>query len=754
MNHSVLGRSITKVDVLDKVLGRAKYGDDIEFPNMLYAKLLRSEYPHAAILGIDFSKAMKLPGVKAIITAKDVPVNTFGILVKDQAILAADKVCYMGDPVAAVAAESEEMAESALELIKVAYRELPPVFDAREALKPEAPKIHGEDNLAGRRKIRQGDVENGFSVSDEIVEDNFSTQKMEHCHMEPRAGTATVSPDGKVTIWSSLPLPFVAQMELARVLQIPMTKVRIVQPECGGNFGGRNEISIEPYVALLATKTRQPVKMVWSREEEFISSTTRHSYYLKYRTGVKKDGHLVARKVEIISDAGAYTSFGPSALTKGCILACGPYRIPNIKVDGYLAFTNNPVGGAMRGFGAPQVYAAEETHMDHIASRLGIDPLDLRLRNIFKNGDRTATGQVLQGVGLSETISKATIAASWNRHAAGDGGEAPIRVGRGMACMFYPIGNTERANPSVALLKMNPDGTVILHVGILDVGQGARTALAQIAAEELGIAVENVCVISGDTDSDPYDFGCVASRGVYATGNAVRLAATAAKDLLLRTAAERLSVNIDRLETRNGMIYAKGCPEKCVPIREVALIFYQQKGKPVASVASFNPSNAFLDQETGQGTPYPTYAYATQIAEVEVDTRTGFVKVLRVTAAHDVGKAINEDLVRGQITGGIGFGLGQALMENMVFDSGRNLNPNFVDYVVPTAPDMPKMEILIVEEPDPTGPFGAKGLAEPANVPTAPAILNAIYDAVGVRINDLPATPDKVLKAMKAKIGR
>jgi len=753
MNHSVLGRSITKVDVLDKVLGRAKYGDDIEFPNMLYAKLLRSEYPHAAILGIDFSKAMKLPGVKAIITAKDVPVNTFGILVKDQAILAADKVCYMGDPVAAVAAESEEMAESALELIKVAYRELPSVFDAREALKPEAPKIHGEDNLASRRKIREGDVENGFSASDEIVEDSFSTQKTEHCHMEPRAGTAAVSPDGKVTIWSSLPIPFVAQMELARVLRLPMTKVRIVQPECGGNFGGRNEISIEPHIALLAMKARQPVRMVWSREEEFIGSTTRHSYYLKYRTGVKKDGHLIAREVEIVSDAGAYTSFGPSALTKGCILACGPYRIPNIKVDGYLAFTNNPVGGAMRGFGAPQVYAAEETHMDHIASRLGIDPLELRLRNVFKNGDQTATGQVLHSVGLSETISKASEAASRNRpRTTGDRGEA-IKVGRGMACMFYPIGNTEKANPSVAIVKMNPDGTVIVHVGILDVGQGARTVMAQIAAEALGIAVENVRIISGDTDSDPYDFGCVASRGVYATGNAVRLAATAAKELLLQAAAEKLSVNMDGLEMRNGMIYAKGCPEKCVSISEAALTC-QEKGNPIASVASFNPSNAFLDQETGQGTPYATYAYATQIAEVEVDTRTGFVKVLRVVAAHDVGRAINEDLVRGQISGGIGFGLGQALMENMAFDNGRNLNPNFVDYVLPTAADMPKVEILIVEEPDPTGPFGAKGLAEPANVPTVPAILNAIYDAVGVRINDLPATPDKVLKAMKAKIGR
>jgi CO/xanthine dehydrogenase Mo-binding subunit len=736
---------------LEKVLGRAKYSDDLEFPDMLYAKLLRSRYPHAKILGVDVTEAQKLPGVKAIITAKDVPLNTFGIIVKDQPVLAADKVCYIGDPVAAVAATSEEVAENALELIQVAYQELPSVFDACDALKPEAPCLHGNTNLAFQRKIRVGDVKKGFDASDEIIEDEFSTQKMEHCHMEAHGGIAAVSPEGKVTVWSSLPLPFVAQEELARVLQLPMTKVRIVQPECGGNFGGRNEISIEPHIALLAMKTRRPVKMVWSREEEFIGSTIRHSYNLTYKTGVRRDGHLVAREVKITSDAGAYSSFGPSALTKGCILACGPYTIPNIKVDGRLAFTNNPVGGAMRGFGAPQVYAAEETHMDHIASRLSLDPLDLRLRNILKTGDKSATGQVLHSVGLSETIQKASQAAHWsNRRTNQEHGTGPIKTGMGMACMFYPIGNTEKANPSAAFVKINPDGTVIVHVGILDVGQGARTVLAQIVAEELGVLVENVEVVSGDTDTDPYDFGCVASRGVYATGNAVRLAAAAARELLLKAAAEKLTTNTNELEIRNGTIYPNGSSNMSVSIGEAALIC-QQKGKPIVSAASFNPSNDYLDQETGQGVPYPTYAYATQIAEVEVDIRTGFVRVLKIVAAHDVGKAINAELVRGQITGGIAFGLGQALMEDMAFEYGRNMNPNFVDYVIPTAMDMPKIETIIVEEPDSTGPFGAKGLAEPANVATAPSIINAIYDAVGVTIRDLPATPQRVLQALGKK---
>jgi CO/xanthine dehydrogenase Mo-binding subunit len=405
----------------------------------------------------------------------------------------------------------------------------------------------------------------------------------------------------------------------------------------------------------------------------------------------------------------------------------------------------------MRGFGGPQVYAAEETHMDHIATDLGIDPLELRLKNAFENGDQTATGQVLHSVGLTETILRAGEAAKWSQELSGtDRKVGPLRRGRGIASMFYPIGLTERPNPSGASVKVNPDGTMTVQVGILDVGQGAKTVLAQIASEEVGIPLESIRIIAGDTDSDPYDFGSVASRGTYAAGNAVKIATAAAKQCILQAAAEKLSVTTDALEAANGMVYVRGSPKKCIPIREAALIC-EQRGKPIAAVGSFNPPNTLLDTETGQGSPYPTYAYATQVAEVEVDTRTGFVKVSRIVAAHDVGQAVNEALVRGQITGGIGFGVGQAIMENMVLDQGRTLNPNFADYIIPTAMDMPRVETLIVEEPEPTGPFGAKGVGEPANVPTAPAILNAIYDAVGVRINDLPATPERVLKALKDK---
>ena len=747
--YRIFGKSIPKRDSMDKVLGAARYADDLEFPGMLYAKLLRSKHPHAKVLRVDTSRAESLPGIRAVITAEDVPLNAYGYNFKDQVVFAQDKVRYMGDPIAAVAAENEEIAEEALEFIDVEYEALPAVFDPREALRPNAPKVHEGGNLCFHRKIRFGDVEEGLRLSDKIIEDSFSTGKMEHCHLEPHTGVAVFSDQEGLTIWSSWAMLFNVHGELARILKMPSSKIRLIHAACGGGFGGRNEVSLEPYIALLAMKTRRPVKMAWTREEEFTGSTTRHSYFLEYKTGVKKDGTLLSREVSMISDNGAYTQLGESQITKASIFAPGPYKIPHVKVDGYLVYTNNTVGGAMRGFGVPQVMAAVESHMDHIAEILGVDPLELRLRNALESGDRIATGQMLHNEQLKVTLARASEAAGWEKPYKKETGVPHIKRGRGIACMLYPIGLTEKPNPSAAVVKVNPDGSAVVMVGSADMGQGSDTVLSQIAAEALGMPLDTVALVSGDTKITPHCSGSVASRVTYATGNAIRRAADKAKGMLFEIAAEKLSVSTEALEAEDGWVSVKNTPKKCISIGTLAFTSYQLNGKPVVATAYFNPPNTLLDPETGQGDPFPAYVSATQIAEVEVDTKTGLAKVVRITAAHDVGRAVNPELVRGQITGGILMGLGQALTEEILLEEGRTLNPNFTDYLIPTAMDAPEIDAIIVESDEPTGPFGAKGLGEATNIATAPAIINAINDAVGIRIRELPATPEKILLALR-----
>jgi CO/xanthine dehydrogenase Mo-binding subunit len=577
--YKIVGKSLPKIDARDKVLGAAKYPEDMELPGMLYTKLLRSKHPHAKILDIDTQKAEKLPGVHATITAKDIPLNSFGYNFKDQVVLADSKVRYMGDPLVAVAAESEETAEEALDLIDIEYEVLPAVYDPRKALKPDAPKVHEGGNLCFHRKIRLGNVAEGFRLSDKIIKDRFTTQKMEHCHLEPHCGIAVFNNPKGLTIWTTCAMLFNVHLELARILQIPSSKIRIKHAVCGGGFGGKNEVSLEPYIALLAMKTGKPVKMTWTREEEFTGSTTRHSYFVEYKTGVKNDGALMAREIKLISDNGAYTQLGESQLTKASIFASGPYKIPHVKVDGYLAFTNNMVGGAMRGFGVPQVTAAVETHMDHIAEILGIEPLDLRLKNIIKSGDSIVTEQRLHNLRLEETLHKAATAADWYKTHKKETKVPYIKRGRGVACMLYSIGFTEKPNPSGAVVKVNPDGSVVVYVGSADMGQGSDTVLSQIAAEALGVQLDKVTIVSGDTRVTPHCSGTVASRVTYTTGNAIRRASNEIKKILFKLAAEKLTVNIESLKASEDWIYVKNIPGKRISIREIAFTSYQHKGE-------------------------------------------------------------------------------------------------------------------------------------------------------------------------------
>ena len=745
-----VGQRVTRPDSRPHVLGKTGYIDDMTFPDMLYTKILRSEYAHAKILSIDVSEAEKMPGVVATLTGKEIPVVTFGPSYQDQPLLADDKVRHMGDGVVAVAAETEQQAQDALAKIKVEYEPLETVLDPLEAMKDSAPKIHGDSNIYATKTIKKGDVDQALADADYVVEGQFKTQMVEHVPLEPHASIALWEPTGDLHVYSSLGRITLGRADIARTLDMPMNRIRVTATIVGGNFGGKNEITLEPILALLAKKTGRPVKGVFTREDEFISSTTRHPFVMDYTTGVTKDGIIVARKVRIVCDGGAYCSWSETTLGKGAILSVGPYNSDNIKVEASAVYTTKTTTGAMRGFGAPQVCFAYESHMDDIARELGIEPLEIRLKNAFHEGSDSPTGQVLESVVVKESLEIAAEKFGWQE---GKGKtNSNKRRGQGIACMWYPIGFTVLANSSAAVVKVNEDGTATVLTGTVETGQGSLTVLGQIAAEELGIAADDIKVVSADTDTTPMDTGAIASRTTYVTGNAILLAAKKAKMILFDTAAPMLGVKPEQLEARDRKIQVKNFPQKALSIGDVALQAQFVNGQPALGSASFNPHTVAMDPETGQGKPFGTYVYATQIAEVDVDEETGEVEVLRIVAAHDCGTPINPALVEGQVEGGISMGVGLALYEEMLFDdNGKQINPNLTNYIMPTSLDMPEVEVHIVDSYDPTGPFGAKGVGEPTSVPTAACIMNAIYDAVGVRITSLPATAEKVLKAIQER---
>ena len=710
MDYSVIGRRISRSDAVLQVTGKSLFGADLSRPNMLFAKILRSQHAHARILRIDTSKAERLAGVKAVITGKDIPHNRFGVTHQDQPVLADDKVRYLGDAMAAVAAESWEAAEEALRLIQIDYEPLPAVFDPREAMQPDAPRVHGESNIAAHVHIHDGDIAQGWKDSDVIFEEEISTQMVEHAHIEPHAAIAEISPAGELVVMSSVQRPFLIASDLGKILKIPMNKIRVAATAVGGGFGGKNEITMEPQISLLAIKTGRPVKAIFTREDEFHASTVRHPYITRYKSGLKEDGTLVARQVEIVSDSGAYVSLGQSTMTKACVHAAGPYRIPHVSIDGYVVYTNNPVGGAMRGFGVTQLGFAYEVHMDTIAAKMGLDPLELRMKNLFVDNCSLPTGQVVEAVTVTECAQRAVAMAGWKKETTA----LPKKRGKGIATMFYPIGATSLPNPGAAFLKVNQDGTAHLYVGTSDIGQGSTTVLAQIAAEELGIEFEKIEVVTGDTKLTPYDVGAVASRVTYIVGNAVQKAAAQARQILFEVAAEELGVTPAGLASSNGYIYLKGCPEKNATIASVAQKAYiaaAGKGRLPIGAGSFNPETTVLDQQTGDGKPFGAYVFAAEIADVEVDTETGETEILKITAVHDCGKAINPLLTEGQVEGGVAMGLGFGTMEEMVLDKGRVKNAQFTDYVIPTALDVPNIVSSLVERPNRPAHLELRGLA-------------------------------------------
>lgn len=738
-----VGIEIPRVDALEKVLGSARYGADQTLEHALHLKVVRSKKPHAKIKSIRIDEAVRVPGVEKVFTAKDIPgKNLIGIITKDQPVLASDRVRYVGDPVALVTARSSEAAEEAACKVIVEYEDLPFVSSPEEAFKPYAPSIHEKGNLLLEFQVIRGDVQAGFKEADFITEQTYTTTWVEHAYLEPDAGIAYLDDEGRITVVCPTQNVHYDQKDVASTLALPLEKVRVIQSATGGGFGGRLDITVHCFLALAVYHLKNPVKIVYSREEVFQGTSKRHPLKIHYKSGVKKDGTLTAVEVDILGDSGAYASYGVAVCVRSAVHATGPYFVPSVKVRSQMVYTNNPWSGAMRGFGVPQMAFAHESQMDLLAQSLKMDPVELRLKNALRVGAETATGQTLSAsVGISKTLE---IIREWRDKEIfykEDPKRPYIKKGLGIGSMWYGIGNTGVANPSTAQMEIHPNGDVRLLTGTADIGQGSDTAFLQIASEALGVNFNEICLIRADTSMTTDAGATSASRQTYISGNAILQAIKNLKQEVLKAATLIWGFPEKDLFIEDGVVRSKSNVSVSISIKEVA----RRRRKLLRGEGIFDPETTKLDPKTGQGIPYATYAFATHLAEVEVDMETGRVNVNRVVACHDVGKAIHPKNVKGQITGGIAMGLGFALMEEFVPEETLS----FVNYLIPTSRDVPEMIPILVEDEEPTGPFGAKGVGEPALIPAAPAILNAIADAIGQRIYHLPANLERVLGAIQ-----
>jgi CO/xanthine dehydrogenase Mo-binding subunit len=762
---AVAGQSLPRTDALLKVTGRLKYGADYEQEGFLHGKILRSPHPHALIRSIRTEKAKALPGVAAVLTAKDVPGrNGFGAIIPDQPVICGDKVRFVGDAVALVAAETERIAHQALELIEVEYESLPAVLDPREALKDDAPKIHEKGNLLSYNKLRKGDLDKGWAAAEVTIERTYRVPFLEHAYIEPDVTMAVPQADGTMVVEGPMQAPFTTRRNLAAVLGVPINRVRARQVPMGGGFGGKEDspIDIGCRAAVLAWHTGRPVRLALEREEVTLQTCKRHPMIMEIKLGAKKDGTLTAFAGTIYDEQGAYASLGPVIPPAGgshihsMVMMPGPYEIPHVRVDAYLCYTNHPYGGAMRGFGAPQVHIAHEQIMDELALELGMDPLEIRRKNAFKLGSTTAIGQVLdQSVGLRETLEACARAFEWEKRSKEAGyidAEKTKRRGVGIGLGWYRTSIGTAGDGCGANVYVHEDGSVLLFTGITEMGQGSSTVLPQICAEELGIFVDQVRLVQPDTHMVPESGPTVGSRSTTLMGNAIILAARQVKESILEAASELLGVPAQGLEAREGRIFHRKNPDRAVMFREAAARA-MARGKRLIGQGWWTPPPATLDPETGQGNPYFVYSYSTHMAEVVVDVETGEVETTRYVAAFDVGKAINPQSVEGQIEGGVAMGLGYALMEEVVMKDGYAQNLSLQNYLIPTSLDVPEIQSIILERPNAHGPYGAKGIGEMPNIPATPAILNAIANACGGRVRSLPADPEKVFWAIRGAGG-
>jgi 4-hydroxybenzoyl-CoA reductase alpha subunit len=755
----VVGRAQRKVDAVAKVTGQTRFADDLFLPRMLFAKLLRSPHPHALIVKVDTRKAAELEGVKAVLTGQDLPIP-FGILPvsQDEHALALDKVRFVGDPVAAVAAVSEEIATQALELIEVEYHPLEAIASPEEAIAKPEPRIHDYGDGGNWHKLIHlefGNVEEGFAEADLVLEDCYFYQGSTHLPMEQHAAVADWSPQGKLTLWSSTQTPHYVHRALAKVLQLPPSRIRVIACPNGGGFGGKSDpFSHEIVVAKLAMVTGRPVKITLTREEVFYCHRGRHPTLMWVRAGVKRDGSITALHFKSLLDGGAYGSYGVASTYYTGALQTVTYRVPRYKFQGARAFTNKPPCGPKRGHGTPQPRYALEIHLDKIAERLGIDPAELRLRHLVPPNSLTANYLRVGSMGLGACIRKVVEGSGWKEKFR----KLPYGRGVGLACSSYICGAGlpiywNNMPQSGVQLKLDRGGGVTVYCGSTEIGQGSDSVLAYVTAEVLGIDPFDIAVVTADTDLTPVDLGSYSSRVTLMTGNAAIQAAQKARDLLASAVAQKLDVPPSRLEFAGGRVFDVQDPERGVDFAEAVRIAEAAFGT-ISTAGSYTPPPpAGRYRGAGVG-PSPAYSYSAAVAEVEVDPETGIVRVPTIWIAHDVGQCINPAAVIGQIEGSVYMGLGEALMEEMAYRANRNLVhkiPSMLEYKSPTTLEMCDVVTYLVEDPDPGGPFGAKEVGQGPLLPVPPAIANAVYDAVGVRIDEIPITPEKVLKALKAK---
>jgi 4-hydroxybenzoyl-CoA reductase subunit alpha len=755
----IVGQAHRKIDAVAKVTGATIFADDLAFPRMLYCKLLRSSQPHARIVSIDTSAALKADGVVAALTGKDLP-TPFGILPvsQDEHALCLEKVRFIGDPVAAVAATTEEAATAALELIKVEYEPLRAIADAEDAVAHPAPRIHDYGDAGNLHKLitlEFGDVAAGFAEADLVREDLFFFEGSTHLPMEQHAAAAVWSPDGKVTVWSSTQTPHYVHRALAKVLELPPARIRVIATPNGGGFGGKSDpFSHEIVVAKLAMMTGRAVKITLTREEVFYCHRGRHPTLMWVKTGVTKDGAITGMHFKSLLDGGGYGSYGVASTYYTGALQTVTYQTRRYKFQGARAFTNKPPCGPKRGHGTPQPRFALEVHLDKIAEQLGMDPADLRRKHLVPPDSLTANYLRVGSMGLGQCIDKVVAGSGWKNKFR----KLPEGRGVGLACSSYisgaglPIYWNNMPHSGVQL-KCDRGGGVTVFCGSTEIGQGSDSVLAYIVAEVLGVDPFEIAVVTGDTDLTPVDLGSYSSRVTLMTGNAALQAAERARDILALHAAKQLEVPGDRLVFAGGRVFDAQDPDRGMPFAEAVQRAEAAEGT-IGTVGSYTPPRS-AGKYRGAGVgPSPAYSYSACVAEVEVDPATGIVRVPTIWIAHDVGRCINAAAVIGQVEGSVYMGLGEALMEEMAYRGNRNVVhkiPSLLEYKSPTTLEMCDVVTYLVEDPDPNGPFGAKEVGQGPLLPVMPAVANAVYDAVGVRVDEIPVTPEKVLKALRKK---